>query len=87
MISTNVRWNQSQQVSIEMIKHHSDRQQTLVTHRRFNPYSKHFSHRPYQFRASTKFFREEPDQVYIFPLPDLFETSPRNFIQTLHLWP
>ena len=30
MISTYVRWNQSQQVSIEMIKHHSNREQTLV---------------------------------------------------------
>ena len=25
-----IRWNQSQQVSIEMIKHHSDREQTLL---------------------------------------------------------
>ena len=30
MISTWVRWNQSQRVSIEMIKHHSNNEQTLV---------------------------------------------------------
>ena len=30
MISTEVRWNQSQQVSTEMIKHHSNREQALV---------------------------------------------------------
>ena len=29
VISTYLRWNQSQQVSIEMIKHHSNREQTL----------------------------------------------------------
>ena len=29
MISTYVRWNQSQQVSIEMIKQHSNREQIL----------------------------------------------------------